>query len=272
MPSLQQIIRIYLLVLSFAPLVSYFMLEFFNQEFKKIFGLLAIFLALSNNWSKRNHGNSGSGGIIFFLLYCTCITWDGTLALDQGNIARKGWAYDFFLANDMIRTLCILLVIDNVKIDRKLIDAIIKILIGTALLAVVVMVIQFLYDPFFFTPEKFEHFNKALHLADNPYQVKRLSIFGYGNIHDLGLSFMPIFALLVAYIIRSENRIPYLVLGVTLIIVFGSNVRYIQAAYFLCIIPVLYLNEKPVKNFLIGIFFMFLGLIVINTGTQHLQF
>ncbi len=260
MPSLQQITRFYLYLLSFTPLVSYVLLEFFNQEFKKIFGILAIFLIF------LTIGVKGIKAIrfrwyyvIFIILYLYYMGWD--ITLDQGNIARKGWAYDFFLANDMIRTLCILLVIDNVKLDKKFIDRIIKIFIGTALVAVVVMMIQFLFDPFFFTPEKFIHFNKALHLANDPYQVKRISIFGYASIHDLGLSFMPIFALLIAYLIRIENKIPWVILGITLLIVFGSNVRYIQAAYFLCAIPVLYLNDRPIKNFLIGTFFMFLGLI-----------
>ncbi len=247
-----EIVKYYLYLLSASPLIAYILEINFAQDYRKFFGFFGIMLALGLILIKGiKNIKIHKYLFLLILLYLYYIGWE--IIIGGGVIERKGLVYDFFFANKYLAVLAILLVIDNSTFDDGFMKNIVNIFKITILIGGIFMLYQLIVDPLFFTPEKFIRWMNSNRWAQNIYQVKRLSVFGYCGIHDLGLSFIPILAIVIGYITKVKKRIPFFLLIVGIIIAFGSNVRYIQAAYFLCLMPLLFINNKILKNVFIGL-------------------
>ncbi len=240
----------YFIALALAPIVCFIDYRTADQGFDRIYGstilILAIVLLIARGWNHVLIRNYIPVGILLALFYTS---WD--VILWQDTIARKGVFYEFFL-NHSLHAVAVLFVVDNLIFSKNLIQSLVKIMKGLIVLGAMVSLLQVVYNPFLFTPEKFQASMLHYHWENNPLLVRRLSIFGFSNINDIGVSFLPMLALVVGYEIKENNRIPILMLLLGFFISVVNNSRYIQLGFFIAAAPVLLYQGKVVRNFVIG--------------------
>lgn len=242
----------YFIALAFAPVVCFIDYRTVDQGFDKIYGstilIMALALFIVRGWNHVIVRYYIPAGILAAIFYTS---WD--VILWQDTIARKGVIYEFFL-NRSLHAVAVLFVVDNLVFSKNLIQSLIKIMKGLIVVGAIVSLLQVIHNPFFFTPEKFQASMLHYHWENNPLLVRRLSIFGFTNINDVGMSFLPILALVVSYEIKENNRIPILMLLLGFFIAVVNNSRYIQLGFFIAAAPVLFYQGKILRNFLIGMF------------------
>jgi hypothetical protein len=255
----------YFIALALAPIVCFFDYKSVDQGFDRIYGTTILVIALMvliirgwNNVVLRYYIPAG----LFLALYYT--SWD--VVLWQDTVARKGLIYEFFL-NRSLHAVAVLFVVDNLSFSKNLIHSLVKIMKGLIILGAVVSLLQVVSSPFLFTPEKFRFSMLHYHWENNPLLVRRLSIFGFSNINDIGVSFLPILALVVGYEIKENNRIPFLMLVLGFFISVVNNSRYIQLGFFVAVAPVLFYQGKVLRNLLVGliggvVLILFMGLVL----------
>ncbi len=241
----------YFIALALAPIVCFVDYRTVDQGFERIYGstilIMAMMLLIIRGWNNVLIRNYIPAGILLALFY---ISWD--VVLWQDTVARKGMVYEFFL-NPSLHAVAVLFVVDNLIFSENLIHTLIKIIKGLIVLGAVVSLLQVVYSSFLFTPEKFQFSMLHYHWENNPLLVRRLSIFGFTNINDIGVSFLPILALVVGYEIKENNRIPILILLLGFFISVVNNSRYIQLGFFIAAAPVLLYQGKVIRNLFIGL-------------------
>jgi len=190
-------------------------------------------------------------GMILAIYYTT---WD--IVLWQGTVERKGIFYEFLL-HRTIHAVAVLFVVDNLLFSRKLVETLILMIKGTIVVAAVVSLIQVVHDPFFFTPDLFEDIMSRYSWGSSTIHARRLSVFGFSNLNDIGLSFLPLIALMTGYEVKEKGRIPVLLLVLGFFVAVVNNSRYIQLGFFIAAAPALYYQGRILRNSLVA----FLGFI-----------
>ncbi|MFO8002002.1 MAG: O-antigen ligase domain-containing protein, partial [Marinilabilia sp.] len=241
----------YFFALILAPIVCFIDYHSIEQGFDRIYGgtLMVIALLLligrgSGNVVMRNYIPVG----LFLAVYY--LTWD--IILWQNMIARKGIFYEFLL-NRTLHAVAVLFVVDNIVFSRKLIDTLMVFMKGLIVAGVVISLVQVLHDPFFFSPERFQESMLHYNWGTDPLQVRRLSVFGFTNVNDIGLSFLPIFALITGYEVKEKGRIPIVMMLMAFFIAVVSNSRYVQVGYFIAAAPALFYQGRVLRNALVSV-------------------
>ncbi|MGQ1890983.1 O-antigen ligase family protein [Thermophagus sp. OGC60D27] len=241
----------YFIALVLSPLICFVDYYTAKQGFGRIYGssivVLALMLLLGRGTQNVIFRNYLPVGILLALYF---MTWD--LVLWKDTIARKGIFYEFFL-NRTLQTVAVLFVVDNLRFSEKLIETLVRLMKGLIVLGALVSLLQVIYDPFFFTPAKFKESMLHYDWGTNVLQVRRLSIFGFTDVNDVGLSFLPIVALVVGYEIKEKNRIPVLILILSFFIAVVNNSRYIQLGFFIAAAPALFYQKRIIRNSIVAI-------------------
>jgi len=236
----------YFFALVLAPFVSFVDYYSVDQGFDKIYGatiiLLALLLLLSRGTGNVVIKTYIPIGIILAVYYAT---WD--IVLWQSTVARKGIFYEFLL-NKTLHAVAVLFIVDNLLFSRKLIDLLVGMMKGLIVVGALVSLLQVIYDPFFFTPEKFMQFMTRYDWGTNTLHVRRLSIFGFTDVNDVGLSFLPMIALITGHEIKKNGKIPILTLVLGFFIAVVNNSRYIQLGFFVAAAPALFYQGKILRN------------------------
>ncbi|MFW5889889.1 MAG: O-antigen ligase family protein [Marinilabiliaceae bacterium] len=267
--SLRFWIHWYFFALVLAPIVCFIDYHSIEQGFERIYGGTLMMIALllligrgSGNVVIRNYIPVG----VFLAVYY--LSWD--IVLWQNLIARKGIFYEFLL-NRTLHAVAILFIVDNIVFSRKLIDTLVVLMKGLVVVGAVVSLVQVIHDPFFFAPERFQESMLHYRWGTDPLQVRRLSIFGFTNVHDIGLSFLPVFALITGYEVKEKGRIPIVIMLLAFFIAVVNNSRYVQAGYFIAAAPALFYQGRVIRNSLIAIgglvvLVLFMGLVLQVVG------
>jgi len=246
---ISNLIYLYFILLSFAPIVCFLDYSTVNQGFYKIYGatLLLISLALL---IRKGVNNSRFDGLIVaaLVVYAYYLGWD--VILQQGTYARKGFVFDAFV-NPFLHIACLIFVVDNYKIPESLIKLLVKIFIGTIMASFVVSLIQFVHDPFFFAPDELAAYARQMGAADDAFEVRRTSIFGYIGMLEVSQSFLPIMALVTAYYAKVKHKIPFVWLIMGLVVVFATNSRFVQVGFLMTLMPLLILGKSKWRTLLI---------------------
>lgn len=240
----------YFFALVLAPFVCFVDYHTADQGFDRIYGATIIILALLLLIS-RGPGNVVirtyvPAGIVLAIYY---ITWD--IVLWQSTVARKGIFYEFFL-NKTLQAVAVLFIVDNLLFSRKLIDILILGMKGLIVVGALVSLLQVVHDPFFFTPAKFQNFMRHYDWGTNTLHVRRLSIFGFTDVNDMGLSFLPLIALITGHELKKNGKIPILILLLGFFIAVVNNSRYIQLGFFVAAAPALFYEGKILRNSMIA--------------------
>ncbi|TAJ12490.1 O-antigen ligase domain-containing protein [Marinilabiliaceae bacterium JC017] len=249
MPRLSFLINLYFLMLPLAPIVCMFDHYSINQGFRKIYGatilLLGVLILLRKGIKECKIGMLS---LLAFCVYCYYLIWD--IVLWQGAIARKGFVYDFF-TNPYLHIAFLIFVVDNFKISKELLNTIIVEIKYVLLIAFAVTLVQLLKDPFFLTPDDMVESAISSGMLEDVFDVRRVSIFGFSNVLDISLSLIPLLAIYTSDAVINKKSLPYIVVLVGMVIAFANNSRYLQVAFFFCLVPFAIEGRNKWRNALI---------------------
>jgi hypothetical protein len=226
---------LYLMLLS--PILSYLTYDFtgisityYFQLFTVFYGLLFVIIK-----DKRIHFGAMYYLLISYIVYI--IIW----SVFNGYMESKG---PFNIVNlHLFSILMILIIIDNSRFNEKFIKNCIIIIKITVLITAIVSLIQVI-NPAFMQQPNYHGLQENISI----YTFRRVSIFGFMDRNELGLTFMPLLSVLAGFILYNRKKsLPFfLILGG--IVAFLSNGRYIMVAFIIITFQILVFQKVKVKG------------------------
>jgi hypothetical protein len=260
--------KYYFYLILFTPLIGYFLRGVYEIKVAviTIFGvigfMLALWLLFEKEYSLIKKPNYLFIGFLFALYYTA---W----GFFNGRIEEVGPA-KFFIANNHILVLFILILIENTHFSDKFIKNSIFLIKITIIAAFTVSLYQALFDPAFFTST--EYSEEIDYMADlGRYETRNPSIFSFLDQNDYGLSFVPLLSVFVGYhfYIKQTNifLLSFIVMGG--LTCFLTNGRYIMIIYIFLFAQILFLKQL---KFPIKIIYLVLSLLLIIAVINILPF
>jgi len=148
----------------------------------------------------------------------------------NGSIEKRGVFY--FINNEHLQTIFMLIISYNVIITKKMKDYLTYMFLITVILTLFVSIVQF-FNPMFFS------FSANENIWDI-YQIRRGSIFTIIAPLDLGLSFLPIIALLIAEYLAENKRGSIFLMLIGGLVSVLSNTRWVMGGYILILTMVVF--------------------------------
>jgi hypothetical protein len=108
----------------------------------------------------------------------------------------------------------------------------------TVFFALVVTIIQIIYDPLFFTPPT------GIFTETEIYQARRPSIFSYIDPNAIGVSFLPLSSILIGFLLYTNGKHITLFLFSIGVIAIATNGRYVIVGYFIILLQFLLIKNK----------------------------
>jgi len=165
--------------------------------------------------------------LIPFILYAIYqLLW----SMINGSIEKRGVFY--FINNEHLQTIFMLIISYNVIITKKMKDYLTYMFLITVILTLFVSIVQF-FNPMFFS------FSANENIWDI-YQIRRGSIFTIIAPLDLGLSFLPIIALLIAEYLAENKRGSIFLMLIGGLVSVLSNTRWVMGGYILILTMVVF--------------------------------
>jgi len=158
--------------------------------------------------------------IAFFVLVLYYFSW--TVANGEIASLRSGFI-TYLFSNTWLHAVAFLILVENTIFDDRFIKDIILFFKITIVTAFIVSLIQFVYDPFFFTPDEF----RINFLTREEFNLRLPSIFGFLTLRDVGASFIPIMSILIGYYLFRNQKFHYLWLVLSGFVFFASKSRWI---------------------------------------------
>ncbi|WP_430814652.1 O-antigen ligase family protein [Carboxylicivirga sp. RSCT41] len=247
--KITNLIYVYFLVVAFAPIVIFLDYETIDIGFNRLYGgsliLLSLLLLIKKGVNKSHFDTLLLGAFFVYIFYLVT-----DLVHTQGTVIRKGYVYDFFV-NTSLHMFFLIYLVDNYKMPDSLFKYLILIFKGTVILAFLVSLIQFFDKPFFFTPDEISAHARRMGSYYSSFRIRRVSIFGYLGMHDISISFLPVFGILMSYYSMVKKRVPYLYLIMAFFVVFVNNSRYAQLGFLITLLPVFMLAKNKWRTALI---------------------
>ncbi|MCR4417187.1 MAG: hypothetical protein NUV92_05525 [Ignavibacteria bacterium] len=247
-----------LLLLLLTPLLSYITFGIYYKEnaiyyFQIFFVFYGIFLLFFNRFLDIRIPKY-LYLLIFYIIYI--LFW----SFSNGTFEKKGIFFSEF--REQLAIFFILLIIYNINFSDIFIKYSLKIIKLTIIIAFLASLYQF-FDPSFLDASplyKFRYFEKPTIDLSSPYEFRRLSIFGYTDLNDLGLSFLPLLAIYLGYFAQKKKN-NYIIYAMGLVTAALSNTRYIIVGAFLLIIIFWISNRLSLSGYIKNIFIFLLLLI-----------
>lgn len=148
----------------------------------------------------------------------------------NGEMDRRG-VMNILINNVNISILFIIIIIHNTRFSERFTNNSILIFKITVILAAIVSVIQ-VFDYSFLDANSLWNIGKFRNtLLGNIYLFRRSSIFGYVNQNEIGLSYMPLLAVLVGFLLHNRKKIFFFFLILGGISATLTNARYVIIAF-----------------------------------------
>ena len=247
---MKSIVSYYFVGMSLAPLVAFLLRFIFDREYNSVYGTLGTVLSMIYFFVYRKKFKFPVFLIPAFFFLILFVYWD----VFHGRIEERGGLFLYLTKNEHIHTIFILFLIANYKLEKVTFNTLIVIFKTTIAVGVIFTLIQLFVDPFFFT-----HQEAAQSAEFNIYEIRLASVFGYLRSNAVGLTFIPILAIVLSQSILSKDRYLYLWLVMGALICFASNSRYVLLNLF--IISYLLVIYKRISN--INYFLLIAGLVVL---------
>lgn len=160
-----------------------------------------------------------------------------------------GFLSSFYLTTHYFSTVLLVIIIYNTNFSDSFIKRSILIFKITAILAVTASIIQIFYPHFL---DANAYFNKDLtsDIGGGLYQDRRTAIFGFVDLNEIGLSFIPFSSVIIGHLIRNRLK-PYIYLiiavGITSLL---TNARYVMVGFLLLTLQFVFYHKKELKNYL----------------------
>jgi len=137
-------------------------------------------------------------------------------------------------------TFFLIIIIYNTRFSDKFIQNSIKIIKVTVILAVIASIMQ-VFNNRFLNAWQFD-------MNENIYLFRRTSIFGYVNPNALGLSYIPLAAVFIGYLLRLKHK-SYILFTILIgITAFLSNTRYVMIDFVILTIQYLVFYKIKFKS------------------------
>ena len=250
-------IRIYFYSFLLAPFYAYLISNELLLVPYYFLGSISMILFLFLFTQKKIHIPPYIYPLILFAAYYSI--WD----FFNGRYEQFG-IIKLIFKNYPLHILAVLLIIENINFDKKFIKNLLtgfKILI---ILSFIFTLIQVIYNPFFFTTEQASAFDLAYEVFD----IRNTSIWAFLSPLDVGLSFLPMLAIVLGYTIDRKMYKQFLFfLGIGALVAVFTNSRWTILNMMVLLLPLLFLIKgKRIKTFLIT----GLGLIIVITIVNNL--
>lgn len=190
-------------------------------------------------------------GIIFIIIKGKTIKIPGMLYLlimysvyisiwsfANGGFERRG-LYQVIINKDITSTIFILIIIYNTYFSERFIKRSISFFKITVILAVIVSLIQVVNYSFLDANPIWSKGVVEKILSGDLYTNRRGSIFGYVNLNEMGLSYLPLLSVLIGILLYHRNRFYYVFLILGGISAFLTNARYVMIAFILITLQIL---------------------------------
>ena len=235
-------VKIYFGLLFVSTLLAFFIQKYLVLLPYYLLGTIAVILALFLAIQKSLRIPKYIYPLILFFIYSSA--WD----FFNGRYEQLG-IIKLIFKNYSLHTIAILLIIENENINYKFIKGSIKIFKIIAIISFIVIIYQFLINSYFFTP-----IVSNLLSVDIDY-FRNTSIWGWLSPWGVGLSFLPIMAIIINQDLLEKNLIQsFLWLGVAGIVAFLTNTRWIMINFLLLLfLPIVLMQGSKIKNIIFSI-------------------
>ena len=250
--SMDPFVKFYFILLSISPFFAYFIRTYLEVGPYYVLGNIANLLLIILILKKRLYIPRYIFPLILLFIYYS--VW----ALYNGRLEKFGLV-DLTFKNFSLHIIAILIIIENVNFNFKFIDTLLKVFKALALLSVIVIFIQFFTKSFFFTPKDLIALSSAEFNTNN-------SIWGYLTPIDIGLSFLPMMALLINDNL-TRNKILFSILWLVIagLVAFMTNARWIMINFSLLLfLPIYLIKGSRTKNIIFSLMGAVIVLLLVN--------
>ena len=249
---------LYLLLLS--PILSFYTMNKFGFPFTRYFSFLlliygVIFLVISK---KRIVIPRIVYLLLIFIFYVQIRIWIN---------GKPGLFILFFGANTSAIILIIL--IYNTYFSDRFINITVLIIKITVVLSAIVSMIQVSNFSFMDANPAWVKWGGGDVLSGNLYLDRRLSIFGFTDLNELGLSYMPLASTLIGFLFLQKNRFKYFFLLLIGISAFLSNNRYVMVAFLIIAIQVVIVQKLRISILFKYLIFFAVFSIILMQGLKY---
>lgn len=191
--------RIVILLFTVAPFVGYLTYNVLDMDFSRVMQLLSyIGVLLLLLFRTGKNPIRFPKYILFYLLFVLYTFFSEIVLLDREF--KLMWLF----SNSLIGALNMMIIIENIPINTKFINLIVKISKIVLIIAFLVILIQQIFDSTFFViPEEVE---SRVMDADDISESRLPSIFSWASGLAKGFSFVPIFIIIVEYLYRQKKK------------------------------------------------------------------
>ena len=234
---------VYFSLLFISPFLAYYIQILFNIQPIYLLGSVSVLPAIIIATKKGFRIPNYIYPLILFCIYYSI--WD----FYNGRYEQFG-IMKLLFKNYSLHSIAILLVIENVNFNDKFIKVAIKIFKLLAILSFIVSIYQFLFNPHFFIPDELIKHGSS----DNDY-VRNSSIWGYLGLNSVGLSFLPIMALIINYVLL-ENKVirAFLWIGIAGTVAVLTNDRYAMVNFLILLfLPIILIRGTKIKKIFLSI-------------------
>jgi hypothetical protein len=158
--------------------------------------------------------------------------------IELGMIAEMG-LIKMLLKSHPFAIFFIIIIIYNTSFKDKFIRKSIFIIKITVIIAAVVSILQ-VFDIRFLNAEEYYSLDKEIKSYDTGiYTYRRASIFGFIDPNAIGLAFIPLFSVLIGYMLLKKEKNLWLYLFLGGIVAFLTNSRYVMVGFVIVIFQIL---------------------------------
>lgn len=229
-------INLYYLAILLSPILSYLTLTQYNISSQYYFGVLITILGVIFMVNNIRRITIPSYAWFLLVYFFYTLTW----TFFTGEAAER--SYRVIFKNPVFHSFFAIVIINNFYFTDKFKQQSIRIIKLTVVLAAIASVIQLFNYNFLDANTIWTRGNHAL--IGDLYEDRRLSIFGYIDPNELGLSFLPLLSVLLGILLRERKRsyIVFLVLGILISIL--SNTRYVLGGMIIISIQIIIMNRR----------------------------
>lgn len=253
-------VLVFLFTMLFSPLLSYFILISTNGDKNAIYyfsaytiilGIIFVLLGYKNNFPKE---------LYLFILYIIFILiW----SFYNGDQERRGFI-NIIINNPHHATLFVIYMVYNLNFSDRFIKYTLNIFKVTAVLAVIVSIYQVFDSTFLDANPYWQRIGGQSDILGDMYQDRRLSIFGFSDLNELGLSYLPFASAMLGFLLTKKNKyyvLFFLFVGLTSVL---SNNRYVIVGYIIILIQFFTVKKlkSPIKIINTIIILVILGLLL----------
>ena len=221
-------LRYYFYTLAFLPLLEFIFYRYIGKSFVYLYGFAGTVLFLYFVFTGKKF-RYPKYTIALFVLTIYYFGW----ALANGSISNlRSGIITYFFSNTWLHTVTFLLLVENTIFDDKFIKNVIVLFKITIIIAFIVSLIQFVYDPFFFTPDEF----RINFLMRDEFNLRLPSIFGFLTLRDAGASFIPIMSILIGYYLFRNHKLHYIWLVLSGFVFFATKSRWIYLNFIIILL------------------------------------